>query len=680
MVATAEKPQFSKIYGEHREIWGRYVDTLRPPEELTPAEFAVKFRILHEIYCTERPGKWDNDVFPYQPRAMDTIKEAIETGKRGVVFMKAGQIGGTDCMINAMMWLKVYYPGPQLFMTSTDDVAKEFGRERFELILEDMPPLSARRLNGGKTQILVKRFFDGKIVLCGGQSVFKLQSTPYRHVAIDELDSLVEDLGGTGDPLKLAETRTNSFIGETLIVAYAHPTTKERGAGKLYYESSDQRRGFVTHECGGSFYLQWEHVKAAPLAGQTQEEADQDPAAYVYICPQCGAIISDAERVAMTRHMEYRSVLPLEVATKKAWIGIHASLLYSPGKSIRSFAEDWIDCKCGADENKTRVFYNKKLGETYEPKVQKIDVNDLRKLIVVKRRANDPEFYVRGQVPPGVRFLTAGQDTRTTELHHTIWGWGLRRAVDKNLYLCGWLIDWGVIKRQYSLNFSAAEYSVYNDLIYHRRFTSTANPERSFSVRMGVHDIGYAPTQIPIVKYCQQLNGRAVPGRGDSLEASSVSNAPFCRWGAAIKVKAGKDVEAVDATSRSLIMNTYILKVDMFGFMDPKKRITIPDMNGREIIGERSVPRLILPEDVDTEFLQQSRNEELVTGKRTGETMWKKSGPNHYADCNTYAYGAALQIDPFQKNMTDEENQQYVGNGRRMPVSDVQDARDPMMG
>src|SRR4051812_40192223 len=76
-----------------RDIWEYYSHAVRPLPEQTPAEFAEKHRMLHELYCSERPGPWDNSVFPYQPHVMNAVQEAIETGKRGVVFMKAGQIG-----------------------------------------------------------------------------------------------------------------------------------------------------------------------------------------------------------------------------------------------------------------------------------------------------------------------------------------------------------------------------------------------------------------------------------------------------------------------------------------------------------------------------------------------------------------------------------------------------------
>src|SRR5947209_3139672 len=116
--------------GLHPDLARVFAESLRPPPDLTPAEFTRRYRILHEVYCVERPGRWDDSVFPWQAASIDCVAEAIRTGKRGVVLLKAGQIGGTEWAINGQTWLKTHYPGAQLFLTSTDDVAGEFGRER----------------------------------------------------------------------------------------------------------------------------------------------------------------------------------------------------------------------------------------------------------------------------------------------------------------------------------------------------------------------------------------------------------------------------------------------------------------------------------------------------------------------------------------------------------------------
>jgi len=649
-------------------ILDRAANIIRPLPDYTPAEASEKWRVLHPEYCSERAGRWDNRCFPWQLHVMNMIQEALRKGKRGVVLMKGGQVGGTDCMICAMLWLKLYLPGPQLFMTSTDDAAKEFGRERFRNIIPDYAPLAERRLPGRETD-LIHRFVDGKIVLAGGQSIFKLQSTPYRVVVLDELDSLVANLGGEGDPLKLAEIRTDSFTGQTLIIAYAHPTTKERGAARLFYESSDQRRPMVKHDCGAEWYFQWPHFKCTGDKG--------DPKAYDYVCPECGAVVTEEERQMMLRSLEYKSVLPKAEAESKDWIGAQAGQFLSPFKPLSSFPARYVACE-GRDTS-LQVFFNKVVGESYEPKIKKIEDAEIRRLICVKRYPGDPEFYSKGQVPPFVQFLTAGQDSRTVQLHHAVMGWGLRRSIDGNAYLCGALIDWAILDRKYSLSFDAAEYHVYDDLIYLARFKGSVDSE-AYEVKQCAHDVGYAPTQIPIITYCAGMSGRAIPCKGAALDATSACTSPYASWGRAILHKAG-EIEVKDESSRALMLNTYMLKTDLADWLssnspdDTKdRRIEIVD----RVLGKRKVARMMFPEDVDDKFLNEIGSEELKRGKRKDELVWTKTRPNHFNDCVVQAMGLALNLEPFLNKMTKEETRAKKVHVRTAPIR--VDRGDPSMG
>ena len=651
-------PHNADLLRRFPDVWACFTDALRPPPDLSSSEFSEKYRKLHERYCVESPGPWKSHA--WQIDFMNAVDEGIATGKN-VVAMKGGQIGGTDCMINTLCRQKVRYPGPVLFLTSTDAKAEEFGRERFDLIIADMPPLS-KRLLPQRSQLLVKRFTDGPLELCGGQSINKLQSTPYRFIWFDEIDSIMANLDGGGDPIKLGQNRYTSFQGARGVVAYAHPTTKDKGAGKLYYELSDQRRGHILHSCGKWFWIDWfnpDVIIVTPREGMTKEQAERDADCYQLHCPHCHARIDEAERILMLRAgVRQISTLPPEVAKTKTWIGVQAGQVLMPHISIRSIAQEWIETDCGRDEAKTIVFVNKVLGDVREPEVKKIDKDALRKLIVVRRRQADPEFYLRGTVPPWALYLTAGQDSRTTELHYAVWGWGIRQTIDNLYLLCGCLIDWGEIKRQYSLTFDEREFHVFDDLIYNRRFPSAANDflppdkRRFYRVRAGAHDIGYQPTQIPITRYCRHFKTRAMPCRGAAETATSACIADPVRIGVARRYHAG-DAEHVD--DPALIFNTYLLKQEWYGWTDPDRRIKIADLHEGRNIGIREIPRIVLPQDVDDLWLEQSKNEELAKGEKKNELVWIRKGPNHVADCNTYAHGAAVHLEPHAQNLTAEQ-------------------------
>src|SRR5581483_4717960 len=183
-----------------------------------------------------------------------------------------------------------------------------------------------------------------------------------------------------------------------------------------------------------------------------------------------------------------RSTLGVEEAARKPWIGVHFSQLYMPNKPLSFLAEKWIE---GLDNEPTRrVFVNKRMGDVYDPSVKETSIDHWRSLICVRRKENDSEYYELGQVPRGVRFLTAGQDSRSTELHWAVWGWGLVRDEVGWPTLCGWLIDAGVEKRNYDLTLRAAELRVFDQKIYDRAFPST-DGTMQFYVAQCYHDSGW---------------------------------------------------------------------------------------------------------------------------------------------------------------------------------------------
>lgn len=629
------------------DLYRTYINIMRPSEYILPSVWAEKYRHLPEGQ-SECPGPWRNDYYPYITQIQDSCAEAINTGKN-VVVMKSAQGGGSESMINVLFWLLKYYPGPTLYLISTKDMAQKFGRERFNSIIDTISYLKALELPGRRS-MLVKYFAGFKITLSGGQSVFSLQSEPYRHVFVDEPDSFPDVMGETGDPLAIAQQRQSSYRGLKLTTAFAHPTSKSRGAGYLYWNLSDQRRAFVTcpHEgCNHEFYLQWSHVKAAPRnSGQLQEHADRDPHCYSYYCPSCGAEISDAQRWTIIRKLQYRSILPPEEAAKRTWIGLHFSQLYYPNKSILELARQYV---ASMDKETERiVFVQKTLGECYEPTVKSTTISQWRRLCVNNwlRGSDDPEMYMRGQIPRGVQYLTGAVDSRDEELHWVIWGWGLRRTITGATTCCGWLIDYGIVKRPSKNNtFIAQDYLVFNDIMFNKQFIKT-NGERLI-VEQCAFDTGYPPTQMPVHHYCREHIYRAIPIKGGA--DTSKSSSPFMRNGNPL-VYTYHGHQIKDEALK--LLNTYTLKTDFLNMVDAE--IVVKD--GEQT---RKFPLILLPKDegeseFDT-FLKQSSAEKLKFLAKKNYMKWVKESENHFGDCNVYNYALSKNLNPYARPLPFDE-------------------------
>jgi len=619
--------------------WGAtaLADVLRPPEDLSPSEFAAKHRRLKQG-TTFRPGLWSNEVFPYLVSVMDAVQEAIRTGKN-LVLMKSGQGGGSEAMINALLWLKTHYPGPLLYLISKDELAKEFSRDRFEHANETCEPVAKKSLRGygSGDSLHQRRYTDGKLTICGGRSILNLQSEPRRIVMIDEVDSLMDECPD-GDPLLIAEIRVDAFPGETLIVAFAHPTTDTRGAGKLFYEKSDQRRGHVWCPlCKVErFWLSWDsHVKVEPHEGQTKAEAERDPTAYVYRTPCCGGELTDALRwSAVGRGCEQVSTLAPEVAARKRWIGVHFSQLNMSNKTLSFLAEKWIE---GLDDpSARRVWVNKRGGDVYRTKTEGSTAEAWAEL---------RQDYGRGEVPAWASFMTAGVDANKRHLHYALWAWGLRVGEHGRRWLHGALVDWAELARMPpsdTLDPADLAAALDDPLL----LSTYARPDGSLLRPRAVYlDSGWQPRAV--YEFCRALEraGRFVPVKGGNDD--SRSSRPLCRWGKVPPYVV--DGAKIDPKTPLGSLNVYAGKEQLFALVGASGRYV--DERTGELV---TSPRLWLPHDVDERFLKHASSEALV--KQGKKSVWIAKGANHLSDCNVYAFTAAMNLSILTRGKTAMES------------------------
>lgn len=612
-------------------------DVLRPPEDLSPSEFAERHRHLKEG-TTFRPGLWSNEVFPYLVPIMDAIQEAIRLGKRGLVLMKSGQGGGSEAMINALLWLKANFSGPILYLISKDDLAKEFSRDRFEHAQQTCAPIAVKSISGygSGDSLHQRRFTDGKLTICGGRSVLNLQSEPRRFVMIDEVDSLLDEVPD-GDPLQIAEIRVDAFPGTTLIIAFAHPSSADtRGAGKLYYESSDQRRGFVDcPHCPAEFWLQWDHVRVEPREGQERSEAERDPTRYVYRTPCCDRVLTDAQRWrAVANGVRQQSTLPEEEARAKPYLGVHFSQLYMSNKPLVFLAEKWVEGL--ADPATRRVFVNKRLGEPFSEDEGGVTDEQWKALIDRDHR--------RGEVPEWAAFLTGGADVNAQHVHWSVWAWGLRIDGQGRRRLCGALVDWAEVERvPASTNLDAADLEVLDEPFLHRTYQ---RPDGSgVRVRQAFIDAGWKSRAV--YEYCRAAHRRLACTPAKGMNVDSRSKQPIHRWGKVPPYVV--DGQRLDPGLQLAALNTFKGKRNWFDLC--KVRTPLVNEETGEVLSEAT--RIVLPHDVDPRFVDHLRAEVLRTEKR--KTFWHAKGPNHWLDTAIYAFASAYQLSALQRGRTAKE-------------------------
>ena len=84
-----------------------------------------------------RTGAVAHGRTPYLREIMDALSPAHPTQR--VVFMKAAQVGGTECGNNWIGYVIHHAPGPMLAVQPTTELAKRFSDQRIDPLVEETP-------------------------------------------------------------------------------------------------------------------------------------------------------------------------------------------------------------------------------------------------------------------------------------------------------------------------------------------------------------------------------------------------------------------------------------------------------------------------------------------------------------------------------------------------------------
>lgn len=393
---------------------------LRPDPRLTVSQWADENRVLSSRASAEA-GLWRTERTPYLREIMDTLSPYSRVEE--IVFMKASQVGGSECVNNFIGYLIDHVPGPTMLVLPTVELAKRTSKQRIAPLIAESPALKgkvkeARARDSGNT-MLAKEFPGGILVITGANSAVGLRSMPARYLLLDEIDAYPMDADGEGEPCALAEKRTNTFKAKRKVVKISTP--KFQGSSRIEeaYENSDKRKFQIP--CPSCNYFQ------ALIFQQLKWEKGKSEEVY-YECENCKGKIFEHQKTKFLNQGKWTPERPGAQGGRIA--GFHLNALYSPlgWYSWRDIAREWDEIQEKKDNDRLRTFINTVLGETWKDKGEAPDWE------LLHARA---EAYKIGCPPERVVFLTAGVDVQKDRLECEVKGWGKGRE--------SWSIDYRVL-------------------------------------------------------------------------------------------------------------------------------------------------------------------------------------------------------------------------------------------
>lgn len=435
------------------KMLARVFAELEPPTPMSIIDWAETHRILSREEANDYAGPYDLDNTP----ALRGILAECDTKRnRRVAVQKAAQQGYTAGVVCNVLGYHVHWePCVQVVMFPREKSAKDFDAEKFSPMVRATPALAKcirlkSRTDGNSTTR--KHYPGGLAKFVASNSPSDVKSTSAKIRIVEEPDDTNKDVKGQGNAIALLRERgktiRNSFelIGGT-------PTAK--GASEIEKEmlTTDQRRFMVPcHHCGERHEVEWAHV-VIPGQNLSADElaADDIDARYpnrdvygrarheeaYYVCPHCGGLWSDDERIANIRAAA--RVAPFygwEPTADSADPGFFCNELQSvfDGSRIPILAEKYLRAEHlmeQGDPAEMVAFWNSTRGMCWEYKGELPEEDEL-----VKRAEKYPEW----SMPLGGLIPLLTVDVQHDRLALTCWAVGRGEEM--------WLAYWGEIYGQ----------------------------------------------------------------------------------------------------------------------------------------------------------------------------------------------------------------------------------------
>ena len=563
---------------------------LKPPEDISVSQWAQKYRLL-DSKTAAMPGPWRNSKTPYLTEIMDELNN-YETEE--IVFCKCTQVGGTEAELNMLGYVIQQDPAPSMVVYPSDKLGESISENRIKPMLKSSPTLR-ERFHELRSQKLEMQMDGMYLTISGANSPSSLASRAIKYLFLDEVDKYPGASKKEADPISLAKERTKTFANRKIYMT-STPTIKSGPIWKNLQDCDIEKHYFVPcPHCGEMIELKFSNLRFPNEDGMTaSDRADQA----VYVCQECGSVISDQHKAKMLRYGEWRIVKENNSARRK--VGYWIPVLYSPFVRFSEIALEWLNSQ--GDNERLQNFINSWLAEPWEDTRLTTSEN-----LVMDRQTEREEFIV----PEWARFLSGGVDVQETCLYWAIRAWG-NFLTSQNI--ChGQATSWADIER-------IMNYAYKKD-----------NDQDQLVVSLCLIDSGFDTDAV--YDFCANNSDWALPAKGSSRSMDAHFHLS----------KINK------SDSRAYGMNLAVVDGGKY-----------KDMIAARMRKENGRGSWMVYAGCDMEYAKQVTSEHKVQikkGDRVVQVWEKKSthADNHYLDCEVYALAAADILGVRSMHLMEEE-------------------------
>lgn len=395
-MSTCQMSQKRKIDYKTIALFQSIAGILEPPPDLKVSDWADSYRKLSAESSAE-PGNWRTSRAEYQREIMNAVNDAE---CQDVAIKSSAQVGKTEILLNILGYYVDYDPTSIMVVHPTIVMGEDFSKDRLAPMIRDTPVLREKikdpKSRDSSNTILHKKFPGGTLTIAGSNSPASLASRPIQVLLCDEIDRYPASAGSEGNPLRLAEKRTNTFWNRKR-VKVSTPTLEGSSQIDIEFQKGSEEEYCVRcPSCGTYQPYDFKRLEFRSLRME---------------CKNCSEKLSEQE----WKEQPHRWIA--KHPERRRFRSFHLNEMVSPWKSWEEILEDYRAAK---KENKEtgsvealKVFYNTSLGEVWRELGEGADDEEL---------ANRREIYM-ADIPDGVVVVTAGVDVQDDRLEVERVGW-----------------------------------------------------------------------------------------------------------------------------------------------------------------------------------------------------------------------------------------------------------------
>lgn len=271
---------------------------VRPPERLTVAEAAEKYRYLNNP--GSYVGYWDNRIAPYLVEPMETL---TSTDFIGMIFAGPARTGKSDMFFNWLTHTAKCDPADMMAVHMTMNVARDWSQKDLRRAFRHSEELGKTVAPGRHNQSTHDiRFLSGMHLLVKWPTITELSGKTVGRNWLADYDRMPESVDGEGNAYDLTAKRGQTFRRNAMTVAESSPgfeiedpkyTTKTKheapptkGILALYNRGDRRRWYWRCPHCRSAFEPDFKLLHYP----ESEDHVESAEAAFM-ACPHCGGVI-----------------------------------------------------------------------------------------------------------------------------------------------------------------------------------------------------------------------------------------------------------------------------------------------------------------------------------------------------------------------------------------------------